>query len=65
MLHAGMCIAIEPMINAGTKDVLTSKDGWTIITKDGAPSAHFEHTAAITEKFKILSIWIRCLKNNQ
>ena len=49
MLHAGMCIAIEPMINAGTKDVLTSKDGWTIITKDGAPSAHFEHTVAITE----------------
>ena len=49
MLHTGMCIAIEPMINAGTRDVLTSKDGWTIITKDGAPSAHFEHTVAITE----------------
>ena len=57
MLHAGMCIAIEPMINAGTKDVTQSMDGWTIITKDGAPSAHFEHTIAITENGpKILSI---------
>ena len=57
MLHAGMCIAIEPMINAGTKDILTSKDGWTIITKDGAPSAHFEHTVAITENGpEILSV---------
>ncbi len=57
MLHTGMCIAIEPMINAGAKDVLTSKDGWTIVTKDGAPSAHFEHTVAITEDGpKILSV---------
>ena len=57
MLHAGMCIAIEPMINAGAKDILTSKDGWTIVTKDGAPSAHFEHTVAITENGpKILSV---------
>ncbi len=57
MLHAGMCIAIEPMVNAGTKDVTQSVDGWTIITKDGAPSAHFEHTIAITENGpKILSI---------
>ena len=57
MLHAGMCIAIEPMINAGAKDILTSKDGWTIVTKDGAPSAHFEHTVAITDNGpKILSV---------
>ena len=48
-LHAGMCIAIEPMINLGSKEVYTSKDGWTILTSDGRPSAHFEHTIAIKE----------------
>ena len=48
-LSAGMCIAIEPMINAGDKEVYTSSDGWTILTRDGEPSAHFEHTVAITE----------------
>jgi len=56
-LRAGMCIAIEPMINAGVKEVYTAQDGWTILTKDGAASAHFEHTIAITEKGpKILSV---------
>ena len=56
-LRSGMCIAIEPMINAGSKDVITSSDGWTILTKDGAPSAHFEHTIAITDNGpKILSV---------
>jgi methionyl aminopeptidase len=48
-LQAGMCIAIEPMINAGTKDIFTEKDGWTVRTKDGRASAHFEHTIAITK----------------
>ena len=48
-LHAGMCIAIEPMINIGSKDIYTSKDGWTIHTMDGQVSAHFEHTIAIKE----------------
>ena len=48
-LHAGMCIAIEPMINLGSKDIYTSKDGWTIHTLDGQVSAHFEHTIAIKE----------------
>ena len=48
-LHAGMCIAIEPMINLGSKEIYTSKDGWTILTSDGHPSAHFEHTIAIKE----------------
>ena len=48
-LHAGMCIAIEPMINLGSKEIYTSKDGWTILTSDGLPSAHFEHTIAIKE----------------
>ena len=48
-LHAGMCIAIEPMINLGSKEVHTAKDGWTIFTMDGQVSAHFEHTIAIKE----------------
>ena len=48
-LHAGMCIAIEPMINLGGKEIYTDKDGWTILTADGKPSAHFEHTIAILE----------------
>ncbi len=43
-----MTIAIEPMINQGTCDVRTLKDGWTVVTKDGKLSAHFEHTVAIT-----------------
>jgi|TARA_B110000037_G_scaffold51704_1_gene63461 methionyl aminopeptidase len=56
-LKSGMCIAIEPMINAGKKDIYTASDGWTILTKDGSASAHFEHTIAITESGpKILSI---------
>ncbi len=48
-LEAGMCIAIEPMINAGGKEVYTASDGWTIFTRDGKDSAHFEHTIAITD----------------
>ena len=48
-LHAGMCIAIEPMINLGRKEIYTAKDGWTILTADGKASAHFEHTIAILE----------------
>ena len=56
-LKSGMCIAIEPMINSGSREVFTSSDGWTILTKDGEPSAHFEHTIAITEEGpRILSI---------
>jgi methionyl aminopeptidase len=49
MLKVGMTIAIEPMINAGTWRTKTLKDGWTVVTADGKPSAHFEHTIAITE----------------
>jgi len=49
LIDAGMCFAIEPMINMGSKDVYTKKDGWTICTKDGMPSAHFEHTIVVTE----------------
>ncbi|MEO6723138.1 MAG: type I methionyl aminopeptidase [Ferruginibacter sp.] len=46
-LKEGMVIAIEPMINLGTKNVYHDKDGWTIRTEDGKPAAHFEHTLAI------------------
>ena len=56
-LKPGMCIAIEPMINAGNKEVFTAEDGWTIYTTDGGASAHFEHTIAITNNGpKVLSV---------
>ncbi|MGC4191843.1 MAG: type I methionyl aminopeptidase [Thermomicrobiales bacterium] len=48
-LRPGMVIAIEPMINSGGDDVTVLKDQWTVVTKDGGLSAHFEHTVAITE----------------
>ena len=48
-LRAGMTIAIEPMVNYGTYGVKTLSDGWTIVTRDGEPSAHFEHTVLITD----------------
>ncbi|MBQ7567394.1 type I methionyl aminopeptidase [bacterium] len=48
-LRAGMVIAIEPMINLGEYYVKQLADGWTCVTLDGRPSAHFEHTVAITE----------------
>lgn len=46
-LKAGMVIAIEPMINLGKRQVIQAEDGWTIITRDNKPSAHFEHSIAI------------------
>jgi len=49
LLKKGMCIAIEPMINMGSRNVVFEKDGWTVRTKDRKPSAHFEHTVAIRE----------------
>ncbi len=56
LLKNGMCIAIEPMINLGSKNVVFEKDGWTVRTKDRKPSAHFEHTIAIRNgKADILS----------
>lgn len=48
-LREGMTIAIEPMVNVGTWQVLVQDDGWTVVTKDGKPSAHFEHTVAIVD----------------
>ena len=49
VLAEGMVLAVEPMINAGKNAVKTLKDGWTVVTKDGECSAHFEHTIAVVE----------------
>ncbi|MEO0293429.1 MAG: type I methionyl aminopeptidase [candidate division WOR-3 bacterium] len=49
-LKKGMTIAVEPMINAGTSKVRILEDGWTVVTEDGSPSVHFEHTILVTEK---------------
>jgi methionyl aminopeptidase len=46
-IRDGLVLAIEPMVNAGTYEVYTDTDGWTVVTDDGKPSAHFEHTIAI------------------
>jgi len=48
-LRAGMVLAIEPMVNAGTFEVYTLANQWTVVTRDKQPSAHFEHTVAVTE----------------
>lgn len=56
LLKAGMVIAIEPMVNMGSKNIKFINDGWTPITRDGKPSAHFEHDVAIgKEKADLLS----------
>ena len=56
-LKNGMTLAIEPMVNAGKYQVLTNKDGWTILTADGKPSAHFEHTILVNGNSpKILTV---------
>lgn len=48
-LKKGMTLAIEPMVNAGGYEVITASDGWTVLTADGSPSAHFEHTILILD----------------
>jgi len=48
-LKPGMVLAIEPMVNAGSYEVQVLPDGWTVVTKDGKLSAHFEHSVAVTE----------------
>ena len=56
MLKAGMCIAIEPMITMGKRDIYLKADRWSVCTRDGKPAAHFEHTVAIRRgKAEILS----------
>ncbi len=57
-LKEGMVLAIEPMINAGTGDVELLEDGWTVVTADGADSAHFEHTVAVLrDRMEILTLF--------
>lgn len=53
-LKAGMTLAVEPMINLGTAEVRWMQDGWTVVTKDGKPSAHYENTILITEREPII-----------
>ncbi len=48
-LKVGMALAIEPMFNLGTADTMLLDDGWTVVTRDGQISAHFEHTVAVTK----------------
>jgi len=50
VLRPGMTLAIEPMINLGTAGVVVLDDDWTVVTRDGEPSAHFEHTVAVLEE---------------
>ncbi|MDR3288697.1 MAG: type I methionyl aminopeptidase [Peptococcaceae bacterium] len=57
-LELGMVLAIEPMVNLGTYQVKMLEDQWTVVTTDGLPSAHFEHTVAVTENGpEILTRW--------
>ncbi len=57
IIKEGMCFAIEPMINFGSDEIYTKSDNWTVCTKDGKPSAHFEHTITIDKDGpKILTI---------
>ncbi len=48
-LRPGMTLAVEPMVVAGRRDVIMLEDGWTVVTEDRRPAAHFEHTIAITD----------------
>lgn len=70
VLKANTVIAIEPMINLGKREVKTLKDGWTVVTRDGSPSAHYEHTivvrnnkAEILTTFEFAEIEIKNNKN--
>ncbi len=54
LLKSGMVLAIEPMINLGSWECLVIENGWTAVTADGAPSAHFEHTVAVTDKGPVI-----------
>ena len=47
LIKNGMCIAIEPMINLGSRNIVIESDGWTCRTRDRKPSAHYEHTVAV------------------
>jgi methionyl aminopeptidase len=65
-LQEGLVIAIEPMINMGVKQVWYDDDGWTVRTKDGKPSAHYEHTVCVRkEKADVLSSFEKIEKNEK
>jgi methionyl aminopeptidase len=49
-LRPGMTLAVEPMVVMGRREVVLMDDGWTVITSDHMPAAHFEHTVAVTEE---------------
>ena len=53
-IMAGMVLAIEPMVNLGGFEVRVLKDGWTVVTRDKSPSAHFEHSVAVTESGPVI-----------
>jgi len=56
-LHPGMTFTIEPMINAGKKDIRETGDGWTIVTRDHSLSAQWEHTVLVTPTgFEVLTL---------
>ncbi len=57
MLRPGMVLAIEPMLNLGRRNVITEKDGWTVRTRDGSISAHFEHMVLVTESNPEILTW--------
>jgi len=59
-LLPGMVLAIEPMVNMGSHKVKVLKDGWTVITRDRKPSAHFEHSVAVTENGPIILSRLEC-----
>jgi methionyl aminopeptidase len=56
-LRPGITIAIEPMVNAGGREVKVLSDGWTVVTKDGMPSAHFEHTVLVAPDGPEILTW--------
>jgi methionyl aminopeptidase len=58
-LKPGMTLAIEPMINAGKSEVQMLSDGWTVVTADGSPSAHVEHTVLVTEGEPEILTWLK------
>lgn len=58
-LALGMALAIEPMVNVGTEDVIELSDGWTVLTRDRKLSAHYEHTAVLTENGVELTTFIK------
>ena len=58
-LKPGMTLAIEPMINAGGSEVVMLSDGWTVVSADSTPSAHFEHTVLVTDGDAEILTWLK------